>query len=198
MGCLFFKPKNLKQLENSAVKRKILLVGLDGAGKTSILYRLKLSEYLQTVATVGLNVETITHKNLELLVFDVGGQARSLWSYYFDNVDAVVFVIDSTDQTRIKTVKEEILRISEALKDQKYVMLLYFNKQDREDKMEFTELIEACGVNDLKYSVDVLVQKCSALKGDGLVEGIDKLSDYLVQETKTSKTSQPSPKPSTP
>jgi len=185
MGCLFFKPKALKQLESSSLKRKILMVGLDGAGKTSILYRLKLSDFIQTVTTVGLNVETIVHKNLELLVFDVGGQARSLWSYYFDNLDALVFVIDSTDKARLKLVREEIMRISEALKDNKYVMLLYINKQDLDTKLELPEIIEDCGVNDLKYPVDVIVQKCSALKGDGLVEGIDKLADYLLQEEKT-------------
>ena len=81
------------------------------------------------------------------------------------------------------------MRISKALKNQKYATLLYFNKRDREDKIEFTELIEAYGVNDLKYSVDVLVQKCYALHRKGLIEGIDKLSDYLVQETKTIKIS---------
>ena len=190
MGCLFFKPRSIKHFENSTTKRKILLIGLDGAGKTSILYRLKLSEYLQTVATVGLNVETLTHKNLELLMFDIGGQARSLWSYYFDNVDAIVFVVDSTDKARISIVKDEIKRISEALKDQKYVLLMYLNKQDRDDKIDFKDLVESCGVNDIEYSADVIVQKCSALNGDGLVEGIDKLADYLAQESKSpSKTS---------
>lgn len=184
MGCLLFKPKKLQQLESSTVKRKILLVGLDGAGKTSILYRLKLSDFIQTVSTVGLNVETIVHKNLELLVFDVGGQARTLWSYYFDNLDALIFVIDSTDKARLKIVREEILRISEGLKDNKYVMLLYFNKQDRDDKMDFGEMVENCGVNELKYPVDVIVQKCSALKGDGLIDGLNKLGDYLLQDEK--------------
>ena len=185
MGCLFFKPKHLKQLESTTIKRKILMVGLDGAGKTSILYRLKLNDYIQTVTTVGLNVETIVHKNLELLIFDVGGQARSLWSYYFDNLDALVFVVDSTDKARLKIVREEMMRISEALKGHKYVMLLYMNKQDLDTKIEFSELIDSCGVNELKYPIDVIVQKCSALKGDGLIDGIEKLSDYLVQEDKT-------------
>ena len=185
MGCLFFKPKAVKQFENSTIKRKILMVGLDGAGKTSILYRLKLGDYIQTITTVGLNVETIVHKNIELLVFDVGGQARSLWSYYYDNLDALVFVVDSTDKARMKLVKEELMRISEALKDHKYVILLYLNKQDLDTKMDLPDIIEQSGVNDLKYPVDVIVQKCSALKGDGLIEGIDKLADYLVQEEKT-------------
>lgn len=185
MGCIFFKPKSLKQLESSTIKRKILMVGLDGAGKTSILYRLKLSDFIQTVTTVGLNVESITHKNIELLVFDVGGQARSLWSYYFDNLDALIFIIDSCDKERLKLVREEILRISEALKGSAYVMMLYINKQDRADKMDFTEIINGCGINELAHPVDVIVQKCSALKGDGLIDGLDKLADYLIQHEKS-------------
>ncbi len=157
------------------------MVGLDGAGKTSILYRLKLNEFMKTVTTIGLNVETIIHKQLELLVFDVGGGARQLWSYYYDNLDALVFVVDSTDSKRLTIVKEELIRITESLKDHHYVILLYINKQDCKEKVEFSELINELGINDIDQPVDILVQKCSALTGEGLVDGLDKLSDYLIK-----------------
>jgi len=185
MGCPLFRPK-FKALENSPIKRKILLVGLDGAGKTTTLYQLKLNEFIETVTTIGLNVETIKHKNLELLVFDVGGQARSLWSYYFEDLDALIFVIDTTDYERIKIVREEILKCTEALKKRKYVLLVYLNKQDVEKRMDITEVIELAGLNEVE-GVDVIVQKCSALKGEGLVEGLEKLADYFLLQDKMEK-----------
>jgi ADP-ribosylation factor protein 1 len=181
MGCPLFKASKLKKLEADNIKRKILMVGLDAAGKTSILYRLKLSEFLQTSATIGLNVETIMHKQLELLVFDVGGGARSLWSYYFDNLDAIIFVVDSTDSKRVAIVREEILRITELLKEHSYVMLLYLNKQDSKEKMEFTQLIKEIGIHEVDHPVDIIVQKCTALTGEGLLEGLDKMADYLLK-----------------
>ena len=185
MGCPLFKPK-LKALENSRIKRKILLVGLDGAGKTTTLYQLKLNEFLETVTTIGLNVETIKHKNLELLIFDVGGQARSLWSYYFEDLDALIFVIDTTDFDRIKIVREELLKCTEALKKRNYVLLLYLNKQDVDKKLDVIDVIELAGINEIE-GVDVIVQKCSALKGEGLVEGLEKLSDYFLLQEKILK-----------
>lgn len=189
MGCLSFKSSKLKKLQEDNIKRKILMVGLDGAGKTSILQRLKLNEFVKTVTTIGLNVETIVHKQLELLVFDVGGGARQLWSYYFDNLDALIFVIDSTDSNRMTIVKEELLRITEALKDTNYVILLYVNKQDSKDKVEFSEIMEQIAITDIEQPVDILVQKCSALTGEGLLEGLDKISDYFLKH-KHSKTTK--------
>lgn len=180
-----FKSSKLKKLQEDNIKRKILMVGLDGAGKTSILQRLKLNEFVKTVTTIGLNVETIVHKQLELLVFDVGGGARQLWTYYFDNLDALIFVVDSTDPNRMSIVKEELVRITEALKETNYVILLYVNKQDSKDKMEFSEIMEKIAITEIDQPVDILVQKCSALTGEGLLEGLDKMSDYFLKHKHT-------------
>ena len=64
---------------------RILMLGLDAAGKTTILYRLKLAEVVTTIPTVGFNVETVEYKNIKFNVWDVGGQdkIRRLWRHYF-------------------------------------------------------------------------------------------------------------------
>lgn len=162
------------------------MVGLDGAGKTTILYRLKLGEYVQTQSTIGLNVETIKHKNLDLLVFDVGGQARSLWSYYFDDLDALIWVIDCADKERMSIIKEEIKRITEALKAQDYILMFFLNKQDVKGVLETPEIIEKIGLSDLDVK-DVIMQKCTATKGEGLLEGLEKLVDYFLVKEKMLK-----------
>ena len=60
---------------------RLLMLGLDAAGKTTILYKLKLNETVNTIPTIGFNVETVTYKNLEFNCWDVGGQTtlRPLW-----------------------------------------------------------------------------------------------------------------------
>jgi len=77
------------RLSDYYFKRKLNLtmVGLDGAGKTTILHQLKLSEVVMTVPTIGFNVETIQYKNISCTVWDVGGQTviRPLWQHYFQN-----------------------------------------------------------------------------------------------------------------
>lgn len=82
-------------------------VGLDAAGKTTILYKLALGETVNTTATVGSNVETFSHKNLSLEVWDLGGQAtlRTFWSPYYKGADAVIVVVDSTDRARLHVAK---------------------------------------------------------------------------------------------
>ena len=65
---------------------RILMLGLDAAGKTTILYKLKLNENVSTIPTIGFNVETVTPvKNVTFTVWDVGGQEkiRQLWRHYF-------------------------------------------------------------------------------------------------------------------
>merc|ERR1711973_673870 len=82
---------------------RILMVGLDAAGKTTILYKLKLGEIVTTIPTIGFNVETVEYKNISFTVWDVGGQdkIRPLWRHYYQNTQGLIFVVDSNDRERI-------------------------------------------------------------------------------------------------
>jgi GTPase SAR1 family protein len=86
---------------------RILMVGLDAAGKTTILYQLKLGEMTNTAPTLGFNVETVSYKNIEFMVWDMGGQhaIRQLWRHYYENAQALIFVVDSCDEERFKEVR---------------------------------------------------------------------------------------------
>merc|ERR1739848_510905 len=79
------------------------MVGLDAAGKTTILYKLKLGEVVTTIPTIGFNVETVEYKNINFTVWDVGGQdkIRPLWRHYYQNTQGIIFVVDSADKDRI-------------------------------------------------------------------------------------------------
>lgn len=82
---------------------RILMLGLDGAGKTTVLYRLKLNKYITTAPTIGFNAETLKYRNLEMTVWDVGGQEkiRPLWRHYCRDTQALIFVVDSNDKDRL-------------------------------------------------------------------------------------------------
>jgi GTPase SAR1 family protein len=55
------------------IECRTLLLGLDSSGKTTLLYRLKMNEIVNTIPTIGFNVETIAHNNVDLVMWDVGG-----------------------------------------------------------------------------------------------------------------------------
>merc|ERR1719197_2032653 len=87
----------------SKQEKRILMVGLDAAGKTTILYKLKLGDVVTTIPTVGFNVESVEYKNIEFTVWDIGGQhlIRPLWRHYYQGTEAVIFVVDSNDRERV-------------------------------------------------------------------------------------------------
>lgn len=96
----------------------IVLVGLDAAGKTTILYKLKLGEIVTTIPTIGFNVETVEYKNICFTVWDVGGQdkIRLLWRHYFQNTQGLIFVVDSNDRERIGEAQKELQNMVSIIK----------------------------------------------------------------------------------
>lgn len=92
------------------MRAKILMLGLDGAGKTTILYQFKLNEAVNSVPTIGFNVEEVNYKNLKFTIWDIGGQTklRNMWHYYYEGGDAVIYVLDSSDTERLQLAKETL------------------------------------------------------------------------------------------
>jgi ADP-ribosylation factor protein 1 len=110
---------------------RILMVGLDAAGKTTILYKLKLGENVTTIPTIGFNVETVEYKNVNFTVWDVGGQdkIRPLWRHYFMNTQALIFVVDCNDRDRVTEARDELHRMLGEDELQSAILLVFANKQ---------------------------------------------------------------------
>ncbi|KAL6403199.1 putative adp-ribosylation factor protein [Ilyonectria robusta] len=117
---------------------RILMVGLDAAGKTTILYKLKLGEIVTTIPTIGFNVETVEYKNIQFTVWDVGGQdkIRPLWRHYFQNTQGIIFVVDSNDRDRIVEAREELQRMLNEDELRDAILLVFANKQDLPVRLE--------------------------------------------------------------
>jgi len=166
---------------------RILMVGLDAAGKTTILYKLKLGEIVTTIPTIGFNVETVEYKNISFTVWDVGGQdkIRPLWRHYFQNTQGLIFVVDSNDRERIdgdNGARDELHRMlaEDELRDA--VLLIFANKQDLPNAMSASELTDKLGLNELRNRRWYIQATC-AVQGNGLYEGLDWLSNELAKSS---------------
>ena len=161
---------------------RMLMLGLDAAGKTTILYKLKLNETVNTIPTIGFNVENLQYKNLEFNAWDVGGQwrLRNLWSHYFQGTNALCFVVDSADRDRLEENAETLLRLTsdEELKDA--IICVYANKQDLPNAISTPELVDKLGLTRIKQKW--FIQNTCARTGDGLYEGLDWIAKNLPPE----------------
>ena len=160
------------------------MLGQDGTGKTAILYRLKFGEPLDTSPTTGFNVETVTHKEVNVTIWDVAGspKTRLLWAHYIaSDTKSIIYVVDSADRERIDEARVDLLQFlqssSEKLRD--LPLLIYANKQDLPDAMTVAEVIdklELQSVNNRKWHV----QASSVTIGGGLWEGLEWLIEQCV------------------
>jgi len=159
---------------------RIVMVGLDAAGKTTILYKLKLGEVVTTIPTIGFNVETVEYKNISFTVWDVGGQdkIRPLWRHYYANTQGIIFVVDSNDRDRGDNARDELNRMLSEDELRESVLLVFANKQDLPNAMKVQEITEKLGLNKLRGR-QWYIQGTSAPTGDGLYEGLDWLSATL-------------------
>ncbi|XP_053171424.1 ADP-ribosylation factor 4-like [Scomber japonicus] len=159
---------------------RILMVGLDAAGKTTILYKLKLAEVITTIPTTnGYNIETVEYKNISFSLWDVGSESiiRRMWKHYLENTQGLIFVVDSTDPERIKEAADELHKMLEDEELKETPLLVFANKQDLPRAMSVSDITEALSLSGV--SQPWFVQASSAVSGTGLAEGLDWLSNQI-------------------
>lgn len=88
---------------------RIVMLGIGSAGKTTNIYKLRLSEAVQTVPTIGFNVESLEYNNLKFVVWDTcgGEKNRRFWKHYLGGTERIIIVVDSSDRERLGDVKYE-------------------------------------------------------------------------------------------
>ncbi|KAK2905775.1 hypothetical protein Q8A73_009718 [Channa argus] len=168
MGILFTK---LWRLFNHQ-EHKVIIVGLDNAGKTTILYQFSMNEVVHTSPTIGSNVEEIVVNNTHFLMWDIGGQEslRSSWNTYYTNTEFVIVVVDSTDRERISVTKEELYRMLAHEDLRKAGLLVFANKQDVKGCMSVAEISQSLQLTSVKDH-QWHIQACCALTGEGVHDG---------------------------
>lgn len=161
-------------------EKRLLMLGLDAAGKTTILYKLKLGECVTSIPTIGFNVEEVAYKNFKMNIWDIGGQdkIRQLWRHYYDNTDGLIFVIDAADPSRFGDVYEELQKLHREPALYHVPFLIFANKQDLPNALSVSQCTEQLQIPSL-MARHWKVQSCSATRGEGLYEGLDWLRNEL-------------------
>lgn len=138
----------LKKLRKNDKEAKLLVLGLDNAGKTTLLKQLSKEDPEGTEPTQGFNVKTLLHDGFKLNVWDIGGQKkiREYWVNYYSNVDGIVFVIDSSDEGRVKECTETFNFLMSEEKLKGVPILIFANKQDLEFSLKPDEVSFYCNL----------------------------------------------------
>jgi len=174
-GGLFKKfRKALKKIKKDDKEVRILMLGLDNAGKTTILKKMSEEDITHIMPTQGFNIKSLTSGGFKMNVWDLGGQKtiRPYWSNYFEHYDALVYVIDSSDRRRLQESGQELKELLSEDKLGGVPLLVFANKQDF---LQAAPTVEICTTLDLPSIKDRkwTIQACSAKGGDGLQEGME-------------------------
>ncbi|KAL9656374.1 hypothetical protein ABK040_005140 [Willaertia magna] len=201
----------LKKLKEQEKQMRILILGLDNAGKTTIVKKLK-NQPIDTISpTLGFIIETIYYEKEEenttsddqslptnnklsfkLNIWDIGGQKsiRSYWRNYFENTDGLIWVVDSADTERLEDCKKELSMLLGEEKLAGASLLILANKSDLNNALSVESIAQYLGLEKLSKSTEITdanlfeqktskitrhvhVERCSAVTGEGLSEGID-------------------------
>lgn len=182
MGILFTKLMEI--FGKPETPKRLVMVGLDAAGKTTLLYKMHLGEVVQTTATIGFNVEELKFDGWSANVWDIGGQEklRKLWGFYLQNIDGIIYVIDSCDEERMELAAEELFAVLKDEVVQGVPLLVFANKQDCKGAMLPEKVIDVMKLRTIKDR-EWYCQGCSAVTGEGLSEGFSQLTKSIKEGT---------------
>uniref|UniRef100_A0A8C7YV90 ADP-ribosylation factor-like protein 3 n=1 Tax=Oryzias sinensis TaxID=183150 RepID=A0A8C7YV90_9TELE len=159
--------RRLKQSPDHEVR--LLLLGLDNAGKTTLLKQLAAEDISHITPTQGFNIKSVQASGFKLNVWDIGGQRkiRPYWRSYFDNTDVLIYVIDSSDRKRFDETSLELADLLEEEKLAGVPLLIFANKQDLMTASPASVLAESLNLHTIRDRM-WQVQACSALTAEGV------------------------------
>lgn len=176
----------LKKLRsNPEQELRILLLGLDNGGKTTLLKNLASEDVSHITPTHGFNIKSVQSEGFKLNVWDIGGQRhiRPYWRNYFENTDVLIYVIDSADRSRFE---ETGVELSELLAEEKLMgvpVLIFANKQDLMNAARASEIAEGLNLHTIRDRA-WHIQPCSALTGEGVKDGLAWISKNIPKKKK--------------
>ncbi len=180
-------------------KRKILILGLAGVGKSQILYRMVTGEVIQTFPTGGQAIETVHHKNVEYIVYELGGRdkIRPLWRQYFRETSGLIWVVDASDPTSMSQQAEnigyvdsssryELDNVLSADEMRGVPLLILANKMDHPNSVSVNEVVQRLGCNLWPARTRPWhIQYCSAINKEdecaGVMDGMNWLTDQVLK-----------------
>eukprot|EP00808_Paulinella_micropora_P007572 g31988.t1 len=166
----------LKKIKRKERQMRLLLLGLDNAGKTTIVKKFCGEDTSTISPTLGFNIKTLQHKSYHLNVWDIGGQQtiRSYWRNYFEKTDVIIWVVDSADQRRLEMCRDELHKLLKHERLAGATLLIFANKQDIAQALSLKEISDVLSLSEETVGPrNWRIQRCSAVTGQGLLAGID-------------------------
>ncbi|KAM6986528.1 ADP-ribosylation factor-like protein 3 [Aplochiton taeniatus] len=162
---------------------RIVLLGLDNAGKTTLLKKLASEEVNTITPTQGFNIKSITSHGMKLNVWDIGGQRkiRTFWKKYLENTDLLIYVIDSADKKRFEETGLELAELIDEENLKGVPVLIYANKQDLVTASPASEIAEGLNLHTYRDR-QWQIQACSAVSGEGLQDGMNWICTNVLKE----------------
>jgi ADP-ribosylation factor-like protein 2 len=169
----------LRKHREKEKEMRLLMLGLDNGGKTTILKRINGDPIDDISPTLGFNIKTFEHEGYKLNVWDVGGQKslRSYWRNYFERTDGLVWVVDAADRGRLADCKRELAALLQEERLAGASLLIFANKQDLSGAMtrdEIAAYLELESIQTHRWHIE----SCSAKTGENLLEGLN----WLVED----------------
>ena len=165
------------QVKEKEREIRILILGLDNAGKTTIVKKLCGQSIEEIEPTLGFQIESLEYNDYKLNLWDIGGQSsiRAYWRNYFEQTDGLVWVVDSADVSRLNLVRQELEGLLQQERLAGATLLIWANKQDIQGSLSPQKIVESLGLQvDAKFeNRHWSIHPCSAVTGDGLMEGMD-------------------------
>lgn len=162
---------------------KISVIGLDQAGKTTMLQRLKTGRWIPgATPTIGMNSEIIQINAIKFTAWDLGGQLqfrRALWKMYTKNSVGLIFVVDMSNPRRYPQARLSLRRILEFTHLQKIPLAIFANKIDLVEDLSDMDLANSMGTKKIGNR-EIQVFQTSAKTGQGIIEGIYWLTDTIM------------------
>eukprot|EP01112_Ceratiomyxa_fruticulosa_P007270 TRINITY_DN187_c0_g1_i1.p1 TRINITY_DN187_c0_g1~~TRINITY_DN187_c0_g1_i1.p1 ORF type:complete len:183 (-),score=21.73 TRINITY_DN187_c0_g1_i1:234-782(-) len=175
----FFAKLGLKK-----VTLRVLCVGLDNSGKSTVINWLKprKAAAVEVVPTIGFQIDEFTRNNINFTVFDMSGQGkyRNLWEHYYSDTQAIIFVVDTSDRIRACVAKDELdtLLTNKTIQRSKCPILFYANKCDIPGSLSSVEVVQALQLDHITDRA-WFISASNALTGQGIEEGVRWITSQL-------------------
>jgi GTP-binding protein SAR1 len=164
-------------------KANLLFLGLDNAGKSTLLYMVKNDRMTQTAPTIHPHSEELKLGNIKFNTFDLGGHetARKIWKEYFPAVDGIIFLVDAADPSRFPEAKEELENVMGTPELANIPICILGNKVDKVTAVKEEELKESLDLSTFssKDSRPIQLYMCSITKKTGYSQAFNWISEYL-------------------
>mmetsp|Transcript_58165 Transcript_58165/g.52389 ORF Transcript_58165/g.52389 Transcript_58165/m.52389 type:complete len:187 (-) Transcript_58165:87-647(-) len=166
----------LRKIKRKEKEMRILMLGLDNAGKTTVVKKFNGEDISKIAPTLGFTIKTLEYLGYKLNIWDVGGQEtiRSYWKNYYESTDGVIWVIDSADKRRLELCKKALQALLCEERLAGATLLIFANKQDLKGALNREQIIEILELKKMdKQNRHYFVCDCSAVTGKGLKDGVD-------------------------